>query len=102
MRYVRAALHACPHRLAASAHAGDVEESHRGIHACQRVGPPHREVVREVRVFGFAHAHGGHAEAEEAGVVAVQLTRIHVEVEHVCVDKITQLRMRDAGRIAAD
>src|SRR3984885_4959668 len=99
---LRAAFHFCPHRLAAGAHAGDVEESNSGILARQRAGPTHREVVREVRILRLAHSVRGHAEAEEAGVVAAQLLRTDIEIEHVWADEIAQLRMRSAGMLAAD
>ena len=82
----RAALHTGPHRLAACAHAGHVEETHRWIYARQRMGPSHREIIGEVCVFSLAHSHGGYAEAEKTRVVIGQLFRIHVAVEHIRAD----------------
>lgn len=55
-----------------------------------------------MRVVGLVHANGGHAKAEEAGVVASQLRRVHIGIEHIRADQIANLWMRDAGRTAAD
>jgi hypothetical protein len=62
--------------------------------------PTHGEIVDEVGIFGLAHADGGHAETEEACVVARQLRRLHVEVEHIRADEIPSFA--DVGMTAAD
>jgi hypothetical protein len=53
-------------------------------------------------VLDFAHAYGGHTEAEEAGVVRTQLAGTQCEVEHIRLHQVAQLWVRDAGWLASD
>jgi hypothetical protein len=58
------------------------------------------EVVGDAAVGGLAHADRGHAQAEEAGVVAGE---VEVgEVGEVGVDDLAKLRVTHAGRRAGD
>jgi len=98
------AFHARPHGAAffgaIGAHAGDVDEGHRGIEACEKACSGEGDIEGDVAVVGFLHSHGGDAQAEEAGVDLRPVFFEGREIEEVGYDEFAELGVGLRGGLA--
>src|SRR5712672_1433699 len=92
-RVLSAPFDSCPHRLASCAGARYVDEGHGRIDPRKYLRPTQGEIVGQSGVLNLTHAGGRDAEAEEAGIVTLQLDCHTAKVEHIRSPQFAELWM---------